>query len=84
MPWRITWRTAGNRHNDRSSALCKNLQKVFARLQILANNVPNEAKQTKQTEGRTMKNVQIENAKDKAAMAVAALVSIVACLFIFL
>lgn len=31
-----------------------------------------------------MKNVQIENAADKAAMAVVALVSIVVCLFIFL
>lgn len=31
-----------------------------------------------------MKNVQIENAADKAAMVTFALVSIVVCLFIFL
>lgn len=84
MPWRITWRTAGNRHNDRSSPTCKTLQIELAGCAALANNVPNEAKQTKQTEGRTMKNVQIENAKDKAAMVTFALVSTVVCLFIFL
>lgn len=75
---------AGSHRNDRSSPVRKNLQIELARCAVLANNVPNEAKQTKQTEGRTMKNVQIENAADKAAMAVVALVSIVACLFIFL